>query len=393
MRARIGYFDGIGNASELRENATADASEGARTVIPLKQEKPDFTRRQVLTLAVGSLLSFQIPCAYAYPEDQARYETRPGVIAWAREVSARTGLNERSILAVLSKARHVKTSKRLMEKASGDMAPVRDWRLYRRRFLTDERIKKGAKFMRRQAEWLTYAQERWGIPGSILTALLGIETLYGQSLGRFRVLDVLTTLSFDHERRSAFFREELAAYLVLCKKGHFNPVTQRGSYAGAVGMPQFMPTNILKYGVDLDSDGKIDLLHSAPDAIASTANLMYHFGWNKDVPLEWSCTCSASHAFDLDAGGIAANTTLQNLLDAGVEPLEAINAPATTRVLLIDLPQTDETGARDVMWFIGSENFVSLLKYNRSYFYAQSVAELAKAIEKELTEESERLFF
>ena len=389
MRARIGYFDGIGNVHKLRETVMADASEGARTVI----KNPDFMRRQVLKLVAGSFFTLQIPCAYAFTDNQARYEMRPDVIDWAGKVSARYGLKERAILAVLSKARHVKTSKRLMEKGTADIAPVRDWRLYRRRFLTDERIKKGTKFMRRNAEWLTYSEDRWGIPGSILTALLGIETLYGQSLGRFRVLDVLTTLSFDHERRSAFFREELAAYLVLCEQGHFNPVTQRGSYAGAVGMPQFMPTNILKYGVDLDGDGKIDLLHSAPDAIASTANLVHHYGWNKDVPLEWSCTCSVSHAFDLDAGGIVANTTLQNLLDAGVEPLEAIDAPATTKVLLIDLPQTDETGARDVQWFIGSENFVSLLKYNRSYFYAQCVAELAEAIETELTEESERLFF
>lgn len=356
-------------------------------------KNPDLMRRQVLKLVAGSFFTLQIPCAYAFTDNQARYEMRPDVIDWAGKVSARYGLKERAILAVLSKARHVKTSKRLMEKGTAEIAPVRDWRLYRRRFLTDERIKKGTKFMRRNAEWLTYSEDRWGIPASILTALLGIETLYGQSLGRFRVLDVLTTLSFDHERRSAFFREELAAYLVLCEKGHFNPVTQRGSYAGAVGMPQFMPTNILKYGVDLDGDGKIDLLHSAPDAIASTANLVHHYGWNKDVPLEWSCTCSVSHAFDLDAGGIVANTTLQNLLDAGVEPLEAIDAPATTKVLLIDLPQTDETGARDVQWFIGSENFVSLLKYNRSYFYAQCVAELAEAIETELTEESERLFF
>ena len=356
-------------------------------------ENPDLMRRYVITSIAAAFLTLKARPVQALIEASKKYETRTDVQAWAQEVATRYGLNPSNILATLAKARHVKTSVRLMAKSASESDRVRDWRLYRQKFLTDERIKKGAKFIRRYAKWLEYAEEHWGIPSSILTAVLGIETLYGQSIGRFRALDVLTTLSFDHERRSAFFREELAAYLALCNKGHFNPVTQRASYAGAIGMPQFMPTNILKYGVDLDGDGKPDLIHSAADAIASTANLMAHYGWNKTLPLEWSCESSATHAFDLDAGGIAANTTLQNLLDAGVEPLEAVQVPATTKVLLIDLPQTDETGRQDIRWFIGSENFAALLKYNHSYFYAQSVAELSKAIENELHEESERLFF
>ena len=359
----------------------------------LAGEKPNFRRRRLATLAAVTLFALQTLPSYALTDHADNYAMRPDVRAWVKEISDRYQLNPESVLATLSKARHVKTSKRLMERSLSETQNTRDWRLYRRKFLTEERIKNGAKFMRRNAEWLAYAKERWGIPGEIITAIIGIETLYGQSIGRFRALDVLTTLSFDHERRSAYFREELAAYLVLCEKGHFNPVTQRSSYAGAVGMPQFMPTNILKYGVDLDGDGKTDLIRSQADAIASTANLLFHFGWNKNLPLEWACTGSALHAFDLDAGGIVANTTLQNLLDAGVEPEQRIDVPCSTQVLLIDLPQTDENGKNSVQWFIGSENFVTLLKYNRSYFYAQSVAELAHAVEKEMLEETTRLFF
>ena len=205
-------------------------------------KNPDFMRRQVLKLVAGSFFTLRVPCAYAFTDNQARYEMRPDVIDWAGKVSARYGLKEGAILAVLSKARHVKTSKRLMEKGAADIAPVRDWRLYRRRFLTGERIKKGTKFMRRNAEWLTYSEDRWGIPSSILTALLGIETLYGQSLGRFRVLDVLTTLSFDHERRSAFFREELAAYLVLCEQGHNAEATPEPSVCRNLCRPTFSST-------------------------------------------------------------------------------------------------------------------------------------------------------
>ncbi|HBN73483.1 MAG TPA: hypothetical protein DD376_01685, partial [Sutterella sp.] len=241
-----------------------------KTVMSQSPENPDLMRRYVITSIAAAFLTLKARPVQALIETSKKYETRTDVQAWAQEIATRYGLNPSNILATLAKARHVKTSVRLLAKSASESDRVRDWRLYRQKFLTDERIKKGAKFMRRYAKWLEYAEEHWGIPSSILTAVLGIETLYGQSIGRFRALDVLTTLSFDHERRSAFFREELAAYLALCDKGHFNPVTQRASYAGAIGMPQFMPTNILKYGVDLDGDGKPDLIHSAADAIAST---------------------------------------------------------------------------------------------------------------------------
>jgi len=340
-----------------------------------------------LALAVPALLGADAVLAAA---TRSGYDARGEVRAWASRTAKRYNLNEEWILSVLSKARHIRTSKSMMrrpEKTSS--VQPKDWGRHRALTLTPERIEKGLKFRERNEALLQVAEQRWGVPGDILTAVIGIETIYGKSMGRYRVLDVLATLSFDEPRRAHYFQDELAAFLLLCKVTESNPNSVLGSFAGAIGMCQFMPSSILKFGVDFDEDHAVRLRSSEADAIGSVANFLKHAGWNATLPVVWPCRCTPQIARDLAAGGIRANTTLQNMLDAGVEPLERIEAPAQTSALLIDLP----LGKDSTIWLIGTQNFSALLEYNRSYFYAESVRELALAFSQEMKREDARFVF
>ena len=354
------------------------------------QSRNNYTRRQFLGDIPAGIVGLTL-CrpSFASALGETDYPNRLDVRLWAQTVSEQHGIDVAWILTVLAKARHVKTSKRIMERTASE----KNWTSYRARTITEERIRKGVRFMRKNAQWLNEAQSRWGVPAEIITAVIGIETIYGKSAGRYRVLDVLATLSFDHERRAEYFQSELAAFLVLCSKTNINPTAVQGSFAGAIGLPQFMPSNILRFGTDFDGNGIADIRFSAADAIGSTANYLKHLGWNSELPTEWPCRCTQYHAKDLDAGGIVANTTLQNLLDAGVEPLEPIHASPSTQVLLVDLPGKTTEGKRSTLWFIGTENFSALLRYNRSYFYAQSVCDLSSAIKTADLADDPMLFF
>ncbi len=357
-----------------------------RERIQIKQ----ISRRTLLGAAL-SCASLTSPALFAATE-APDYSLREDVLAWVKRVSEKNSLDQNWLLKNLAKARHVRVSKKTMDREEKAL-PTRDWKQYSARTLTEERIAKGLRFMKRNEDTLNAAYEVYGVPQSIITAILGIESIYGKSMGRYRALDVLTTLSFDHERRASFFQKELEAFFILCKRNGTNPASVQSSFAGAIGMGQFMPTNILRYAIDNDGDGKIDLRYSAEDAIASTANLLKESGWIKDLAIQWSCTCTELHAKDIDAGGILAHTTLQNLLDAGVEPLERIEAAPSTLALLIDIPTKEASNETSIAWYIGTENFATLLKYNRSYFYAQSVVELAQLIETRKKEDEPFLFF
>ncbi len=354
-----------------------------------------YTRRDVLKTLGVTLTGLVLPITSFAEEGGDDYSKRLIARVWAEKIAARHKLNLNWILETLSKARHVMTSKKTMDRSSTEKAakPVKNWTNHKNLMVTEERIEKGARFMRTHAAALEKAQDLWEVPPLIITAIIGVETIYGKSLGRYRALDVLATLSFDHERRAEYFQSELEAFFVLCAKSQVNPLTVQSSFAGAIGMPQFMPSNILRYGFDLDGDGKINIRYSAADAIGSTAKFLKEAGWDSELPVEWPCRANGFHAADLNSGGIVANTTLQNLLDAGVEPLGCVKVKATTPALLIDLPYIDSDGKNSVHWYIGTVNFATLLKYNRSYFYAQSVYELSEAIEEKLNAPDPMLFF
>lgn len=251
---------------------------------------------------------------------------------------------------------------------------ARSWKRYRARFVNDTRIKGGTAFWSRHRKTLDRAAREHGVPAEIIVAIIGVETLYGRQTGNFRVVDSLATLAFDYPPRAAFFRSELEQYLLLARDAKFDVFSVKGSYAGAIGIPQFMPGSIRRYAVDYDGNASIDLRRSAADAIGSVANFLRAHGWRRDAEI-WARARvnGASHRALIDAG-IRPTTRVADLGRYAVETTATLNPDA--RVALIEL---ESPGAK-TEYRLGMENFYVLTRYNRSSLYASAVADLAAAL-------------
>jgi membrane-bound lytic murein transglycosylase B len=206
-------------------------------------------------------------------------------------------------------------------------------------------------------------------------AIIGIETAYGRNVGRYRVLDALATLAFDYPRRAEFFRAELEQFLLLTGEQGADPLAAKGSYAGAIGIPQFMPGSVRRYAVDFDGDGRADVAASPEDAIGSVANFLAHHGWVRSVSIGWPATVSPGAADELVAAGIKPQFAFAELAARGVAV--AGEPPAAGIALaLVDLPSR----AAPIEYRLGSANFYAITRYNRSNFYAAAVSDLAQAL-------------
>ena len=218
--------------------------------------------------------------------DVVTYGQRDDVMRLGTEIAERRGLDAAWVAAALQRARYVpNVAKFIMPPPAGT---AKNWAAYRGRFVEPIRIRAGAAFWRANRKWLALAEELYGVPPEIVVGVIGVETIYAQQMGNFRVIDALATLSFDfpagRRDRSAFFRTELEEFFVMCKSEGLDPTAPKGSYAGAMGMPQFMPSSFNKYAVDLDGDGHVDLAGSSADAIGSVAHYLAEFGWQRGMP-------------------------------------------------------------------------------------------------------------
>jgi membrane-bound lytic murein transglycosylase B len=240
------------------------------------------------------------------------------------------------------------------------------------------RIDAGIAFWQVNADTLARAEQQFGVPAEVIVAIIGVETYFGRITGNFRTLDVFATLAFDYQRRADFYRAEFVEFLLLAREQKADPASYRGSFAGAIGLPQFMPGSIRRWAVDFDGDGRIDLLGSAADAIGSVASFLVGHGWEREQPIVFEV--SADEAIvDALGRGIEARTTWSAALAAGV----AGDVPLDTPVLLIDLPLMNN-GQPDRAYRIGTVNFSAILSYNRSYFYATAVTEYAAALRERM---------
>ena len=256
----------------------------------------------------------------------------------------------------------------------------KDWKSYRARFVNPLRINRGVEYWERNQAALEKAGRRFAVPPEIIVAIIGIETFYGRNTGKFRVMDALSTLAFDYpdapnrQERMAFFRSELENALVLARNSGIDPLSLYGSYAGAIGLPQFMPGSILKYGVDFDGDGKIDLLNSAPDAIGSIAHFLAMHGWKSGAPLVYPASVR-SDRWTSFSGGLSARYSLKKLEAAGIFPK---NKTPGLNFGLVDL----QNERLPPQYWLATVNFFAIAQYNRSYYYAMSVVELSRAVKK-----------
>lgn len=261
----------------------------------------------------------------------------------------------------------------------------KNWKAYRARFVENGRISAGAAFWDRNQDHLSRAENMFGVPAEIIVGLIGVETIYGKNTGSFRVLDALTTLAFSYpdtpnrEARMTFFKNELAQLLLWTRDSGTDIYTVKGSYAGAIGLPQFMPSSLRQYAIDFDADNKIDLKESEADAIGSVANYLSKHGWQKGLPYAYPAT-----VFNQDTNLPRFNEILGNGLKAGylIDELKPVfttpdeQAPRQIKYGVIDLQNAEDP----TEYWLATENFFAITKYNRSYFYAMSVIDLGKTV-------------
>ena len=253
------------------------------------------------------------------------------------------------------------------------------WYEYRPIFVTERRIQEGVEFWTAHRQALDQASVRSGVAPEYLAAILGVETFYGRRTGSYRVLDALVTLSFDYPAREKFFRDELEQFLLLTRDGRLDPKTIKGSYAGAMGVPQFMPSNYRRYAVDADADGRIDLWSDWPDVCASVGNYLKEHGWIAGEPVLAEASVPAEKAGDLDGRKLALSETIASLNEKGVSFDSALRADAPVILIAVDEPD-------GVHWRVGYNNFFVITRYNHSALYAMAVYELATAVKQRMLE-------
>ena len=284
------------------------------------------------------------------------------------------GFKKRALRKLLGAAQSQQTILDAMEKPA---EKAKQWYEYRPIFLTERRIREGTDFWLAHRQALDQASVRSGVAPEYLAAILGVETYYGRLTGSYRVIDALVTLSFDYPARAKFFRDELEQYLLLTRDLHLNPLALKGSYAGAMGAPQFMPSNYRRYAVDADADGHIDLWSNWSDVCASVGNYLKEHGWNAGEPVLSEAQADPDKTADFDGRKLVLSETVGSLMAKGL----AFESPLPTEApaLLIAVDESD-----GVHWRVGYNNFYVITRYNHSALYAMAVYELALEVKQRI---------
>jgi membrane-bound lytic murein transglycosylase B len=308
---------------------------------------------------------------FSLPLHAADYAARDDVRAFVAEMHTRHGLDADALTALFARTRPLPA---VLKAIAPPAEPgKRSWQAYRDRFIEPRRVKAGLAFWEEHAGALAKAQALTGVPPEIVVAIVGIETFYGRYLGRFATFDALATLAFDYPPRADLFRRELEALLLLARDEGRAPDSYRGSYAGAIGLPQFLPSSIRAYAVDFDHYDGIDLVGSPEDAIGSVANFLKEHGWEEGGPVAVKVGVGGTAHEQLIAEGIRPARRPAEMAAHGVAvPADAPDRPAA----LIDLA-TPEAATE---YWLGYQNFYVITRYNRSSFYAMAVYRFAQAL-------------
>ncbi len=359
-------------APQAAASAPADAADGLSSAAQAKaiQAPPG--------LITSPLIGNPDPDSYAQRADAQQL---------AFDLAQSMQLDAQWVWDALSKAKVKDSVARLMMPAPA--GTPKNWGVYRSRFVEPIRIRAGAAFWRAYAADLQRAERRYGVPASIIAGVLGVETIYGRQTGNFRVLDVLTTLTLDFPKgrsdRSAFFKAELGQYLKLCSEQAMAPERMLGSYAGAVGLPQFMPSSIRRYAVDFDGDGQIDLSRSPVDAIGSVAHYLAEHGWQAQWPAYFDITPPRDESAlnKLLAPDILPSFSAADMQQLGAGLSEAAQSHPG-RLALVQL----QNGTELPTLIAGTANFYAITRYNQSSYYALAVIQLGDAVAREVARQN-----
>ena len=310
------------------------------------------------------------------------YAQRPDAMDAAQTIALRHGLDPAWVRRTLAAARHVPQVTRWVLPAPAGTA--KNWQNYRSRFIDPVRIQAGVEFWKLHADTLARAEREYGVPAAVIVGIIGVETIYGRDTGTFRVLDVLATLSFDFpaahpraEQRRGFFLDELGQFLLLASRMGADPMGFKGSYAGAMGLPQFMPSSWLRYAVDFDGDGRTDLFKSGADAIGSAANYFREHGWQTGMATHYEVQFDNAR-LDLEAllaPDILPTFSAASMVAKGLV-LDPVAMQHNGKLALVEL----QNGAAAPSFVVGTDNFYAITRYNWSSYYAMAVIELAREV-------------
>ncbi|MDN3920228.1 lytic murein transglycosylase B [Roseateles violae] len=317
----------------------------------------------------------------ASPRDKAPqpFGERAELMAFADALAAEQGWDAQLLRGQLAQAQSMPVVQRLIMPPPAGTA--KDWAAYRARFVEPRRLQAGLAFWADNEAALARAEQRYGVPAELIAGLIGVETFYGQITGGFRVIDALATLAFDfpsgRSDRSAFFRTELAEFLKLTRREGLDPFAVKGSYAGAIGLPQFMPGSWNRYAVDFDGDSHVDLAGSPADAIGSVAHYLAEHGWQRGMPTHYSVALPADTAARarLLAPDIKPTFSIAELQAAGAQPSEAALQHAGP-LAVVEL----QMGKAAPVYWLGTENFYALTRYNWSSYYAMAVIDMGQTL-------------
>lgn len=320
-----------------------------------------------LLLAISQLANAATPQLPTFRDE-------PAVVQFVQEMEERHGFNANELLQQFAQAR---PNNKVLQLIKPPTSPTqRSWERYRPRFLNDRRIDGGVRFWQENRLKLAQARATYGVPEEIIVAIIGVETEYGRNTGGFRVLEALSTLAFHYPPRAEFFRTELEQFLLLARENKMEPLSIKGSFAGAIGIPQFMPGSQRRYAVDFDGDQRVDLGQSVDDAIGSVGRFLEQHGWQAGQAIAVQAKGEAEPERALLEAGIRPSFTVAEFADRGIKA----DAAPQMSAALIDLVSP----GKETEYWLGFDNFYVITRYNRSSFYAMSVFQLAEEIRSRL---------
>lgn len=315
------------------------------------------------------VLLLPLPSTLSYAGEHEALTQAPEVTAFIEDMVQRHQFNHEALTRLFREVRLKQSILSAMDRPT----EAKPWRDYRPLFVESQRIAGGTRFWAEHEAVLMRAEAKYGVPAAVIVAIIGVETFYGRNTGSYRVMDALATLAFAYPKRAAYFRSELEQFLLLAREGGFDPLTIKGSYAGAMGISQFMPSSYRQYGVDFDGDGQRDLWRNAQDAIGSVARYLQGYGWQPGAPIAVPAVSVAEPGKSLANRGWNYRIPIKHWAATGVSTKAAQTESEAMLFML--------AGAEGQEYWLGYQNFYVITRYNRSYHYAMAVWQLSQALQ------------
>ncbi len=313
----------------------------------------------------------------------ATLDKNPDVQVFINEMVKKHNFKKNELESLFSQ---VKIKQKILDAISRPAEKSKAWHEYRKIFLTSKRINQGVTFWQENSDIIDYAEKTYGIAPEIMVAIIGVETYYGRLQGSYRVMDALSTLAFKYPKRSKFFRGELKHFLIMSQEQKFDPLSKKGSYAGAMGMGQFIPSSFQSYAVDFDGDGIKDIWKNNTDAIGSVANYFKRHGWKRGQPVTDQVQLSNNNTISKEDGcrrSCKLKLNVAQFREKGIQGKASVDDKTPAILLILKQKAGKE-------YWLGYNNFYVISRYNHSTLYSMAVYQLSQEI-KQAYEAEQRL--